>query len=1432
MTKNESGMSEFLKAVNKQAGTISNMELLDQLASVLDKHREVGIQEAIYRALSLPMTKSSIKVKYISTVHPNFRDGLLKADLEDLAENESIFHFSSSDYYSNRELKCIDGIHYEEDEKMEDYWENLTQSEFISNYDIVYRKKSVGNTSELDSNDAKDFDQDQTFSGLDAKTMKKDHSKYIPLKNGIGYIKRRTESCILRYYLNFENDEDLKRGLLILFFPFTNEMKDIHEQDIHQLYKENETWIKEKREIFEKHKVMTDIIDSIELQAKTDNENDLEESVEDDFIDEESTSTEDLEKFEKWAKEQAKKSLAQFKDLTSILQVQEIRNLVMTLNIQQRMIFDDFCERLNEEDNPPFYLYIAGEAGTGKSFLVKIMIEAIKHLRLVPGVDLKKPSALVMAPTANAAYIINGKTIESALGMLPNKTNSFSKRKSNQVTNLSFLYENVAVLFCDEISMVGSAKFTKMNFQMQDVTGSNEFMGGLPFVAVGDFRQLPPVRDQFIFEKNHLDGRPSIAPSHWDDNFHIYYLTEKMRNQKDPEFSRLTDRVGDGTYTQADINYLRNCVRETDSENENENFKTGRVSIIVMTNKVRQEINEHKLETLIIGEESYISLAIDRCTNLENAPEVPTNLSLTQTGGLEGRLILKRDAPIIITSNHPKVKYKEDGIMNGAKGYVDSVQVSKNDPDKIEVVWIVFKDKNIGKFVRYDLRNLSKLHKPFNQLAVPILKQKKTFSIQNGEIRYQRCQFPLTLSYATTAYKCQGDTLDEVIIDFEHTPQEIKSVPCGSFYVALTRVKEGRNVYLKSFEENYITVNKRVEEKIKAMRMYKAYNFKKIYLFDQIFENNTDDLKFGYFNINGLMRSNHAEYLDSDLNLLHLDCLVVSETWLDNEVSDQEITKRLKNWKIIKRLDATDKMKHMGLILLTPTPNQNINDYIYNVDYIEGCTSNTNNLLYQGLVIDIKHLYSRFVFLYVRQTPTNEEIKNLKQALRKCDGIIGDLNINPTIPEQRNKLLTLCGTTKYMALEEITTRSGSQLEHVLLEKELKSRSFATSYFNFASDHKCIALRIACFSNSFTDNFKKKIHFNQDLHNKKVSQKDCYVSIKNTNKENKKEARTKRKQRIKKHTDSVNQPSEITFEEDENCNLLKILRFSNPIRENLCFSNSITTLILNIPTFSSILQQNDDQTCIHLDENDIFKELYHINMYQNFTVTSSDELRSTVHNCCRNSGQISRTFEDKNQHDAGEYLTSIFEHMFNNLAPSFNIDEQIFGGIIQEALVCRCGHIKQLPMEKLPEILTVGINGLNIQECVNNYLKYEEIEANCDICQNKTLIKKTEMISEPSTLIIQLKRFAYVQELGKTIKRREKIKVTKNIRIPDGSTYTISTIVHHYGEKADEGHYNILVYNASNDTFILVDDLHLNLDVEITEDLESSSYIFVYIKNEI
>ena len=96
-----------------------------------------------------------------------------------------------------------------------------------------------------------------------------------------------------------------------------------------------------------------------------------------------------------------------------------------------------------------------------------------------------------------------------------------------------------------------------------------------------------------------MDGRPTCCPSHWDDNFPIYYLSEKMRSQKDPQFGEVCDRVGKGCLLPEDESFLQKLVRKTPRENYNESFKTGAVSIIVTTNKKRERINNEKLESLL-----------------------------------------------------------------------------------------------------------------------------------------------------------------------------------------------------------------------------------------------------------------------------------------------------------------------------------------------------------------------------------------------------------------------------------------------------------------------------------------------------------------------------------------------------------------------------------------------------------------------------------------------------------------------------------------------------------------------------------------------------------------------------------------------------------------------------------------------------------------
>ena len=74
------------------------------------------------------------------------------------------------------------------------------------------------------------------------------------------------------------------------------------------------------------------------------------------------------------------------------------------------------------------------------------------------------------------------------------------------------------------------------------------------------------------------------------------------------------------------------------------------------------------------------------------------------------------------------------------------------------------------------------------------------------------------------------------------------------------------------------------------------------------------------------------------------------------------------------------------------------------------------------------------------------------------------------------------------------------------------------------------------------------------------------------------------------------------------------------------------------------------------------------------------------------------------------------------------------------------------------------------------------------------------------------------------------KMTKSIKMANGSSYTVSTIVNHFGDCPQEGHYNILIFDALNEKFILVDDQYVNQNVKITSEFKSSSYIFVYTKD--
>ena len=204
--------------------------------------------------------------------------------------------------------------------------------------------------------------------------------------------------------MRYDDDIETARALCILFLPFRVELIDIHEKDPQALVAEHAEVINANREKFEKNQYIFDLIKEMEKNpAEDQEEDDGEEGRE-----LETTENWEIEAHEQdYDKNKAKGTLPR-DDTSALVDIEELRKLIIQLNQEQRRVFDEVCERVNHEsfDENPFYNFLAGEAGVGKSFLVKVLILAVKYLKIKAGLDLRKSLVVIMAPTAVAAWLI------------------------------------------------------------------------------------------------------------------------------------------------------------------------------------------------------------------------------------------------------------------------------------------------------------------------------------------------------------------------------------------------------------------------------------------------------------------------------------------------------------------------------------------------------------------------------------------------------------------------------------------------------------------------------------------------------------------------------------------------------------------------------------------------------------------------------------------------------------------------------------------------------------------------------------------------------------------------------------------------------------------------------------------------------------------
>ena len=137
-----------------------------------------------------------------------------------------------------------------------------------------------------------------------------------------------------------------------------------------------------------------------------------------------------------------------------------------------------------------------------------------------------------------------------------------------------------------------------------------------------------------------------------------------------------------------------------------------------------------------------------------------SNISLSgnprDTGNLRKIFQVKIGACVIITTNIDVA----DGLTNGAMGTI--VNIVYNDSVKqMKAIFVKFDHTTIGENA---IKN-STYHCNVPR-AVPIEQMKVNFSVDHkASCQANRRQFPLTLAWAVTIHKCQGLTMDEIVVD-------------------------------------------------------------------------------------------------------------------------------------------------------------------------------------------------------------------------------------------------------------------------------------------------------------------------------------------------------------------------------------------------------------------------------------------------------------------------------------------------------------------------------------------------------------------------------------------------------------------------------------------------------------------------------------------
>jgi ATP-dependent DNA helicase PIF1 len=413
-------------------------------------------------------------------------------------------------------------------------------------------------------------------------------------------------------------------------------------------------------------------------------------------------------------------------------------------------------------------IFFTGEAGTGKSFL-------LKHIVALHG---KSDKTVVTATTGISAIAIGGMTIHRfagfgvRLGTLTLKEiNKAAKRRGFAQTVEQ--WNRTELLILDEISMLTGAALDNLDNIGRVFRKIRLPFGGIQVCFSGDFFQLPPVEPSRPF------GTPAdmaFKAQCWPFVFppQNCVILRKVFRQTDFQFLGVLNSVRSGYVDSISFHMLRERIG-ADVTNNVGGGDGGNSKILptIMHSRRKQTDVENQLALNKLDGKLYVYNAIDVVT--EDRPmdwwfkSVPAPI----------KLYLKVGAQVILLTNLSP----EDGLANGSRGVVVDFCAEEKHPS------ITFPKVRFACGVEMIIRPFEWKHEE----RMPVTR--------NFEVCASRTQIPLGLAWALTIHKCQGMTLDCARMSLASCWE------FGQAYVALSRCRSLDSFSLDSFNASRVRAN-------------------------------------------------------------------------------------------------------------------------------------------------------------------------------------------------------------------------------------------------------------------------------------------------------------------------------------------------------------------------------------------------------------------------------------------------------------------------------------------------------------------------------------------------------------------------------------------------------------------------------------------------